>query len=63
MTLVCARCRRPIATVVVVSGLGYGPSCARIVKPADLLTVAKKRAPIVRKPRALKPLPLLEAAA
>jgi hypothetical protein len=28
----------------------------------DLLTVAKKRAPVVRKPRPARPLPLLEAA-
>jgi hypothetical protein len=63
MTLVCARCKRPIATVVVVGSLGYGRSCATKMQDPDLLTVAKKRAPVVRKPRAMKPLPLLEAAA
>jgi hypothetical protein len=61
MTLVCARCKRPIATVVVVGSLGYGKACAAKVQDPDLLTAAKKRAP--RKPRPARPLPLLEAAA
>lgn len=43
MTHLCARCRRPITSPVVVEGKGYGPLCALKVKPADLLTQKKKR--------------------
>lgn len=49
MTLKCARCKRPIGAPVVVEGRGYGPACARLVGPADLLT--PKPARTARQPR------------
>ena len=37
MTQFCARCRRPIAKVIVVEGRGYGSACSKKVRPIDLL--------------------------